>query len=115
MSQAPQFTRLAVRQAFPYPMTHQGEGMIVSVIPADQAPDVIVIVKLADPTAAETRAMTKDALRIAITPSPPLVWFTLLANKLDLDAPYGVGIEKRAPEIQASFEQLQHVGPEKRL
>jgi len=53
-------------------MAREGEGMIVSVIPADQAPAVI-------------RAMTKDPLRIAITPSPPVVWLTLIANKLNLD------------------------------
>jgi hypothetical protein len=96
-------------------MAHQGEGMIVSIIPAEQAPDVMLIVKLSNPTAAEIQAMTNAPLRIAITPSPPIIWFTLIADKLDLDAPYGVAIERRAEEIRASFERLQTVGSEKRL
>jgi hypothetical protein len=36
-------------------MAHEGEGTLVAVIPGDQAPDIIVLAKLDNQTAAEIR------------------------------------------------------------
>ncbi len=56
----------------------------------------MLVAAIERPSAAELAAMRRRPLRLALLPSPPLVWFVLATEGLSLDAPYGVGLHTDA-------------------
>ncbi|WP_048710764.1 hypothetical protein [Microvirga massiliensis] len=104
---------LNVGAVFPHVQPGQ-EGMKIS-ITAGEAPSIMFVVMVAGPTNQEVRMVTKGKLRLGLTPSPPLLWFSLLGEKISFDAPYAIGVEPKAGEILKSVNQVYFAPPETRL
>ncbi len=96
-------TALEVDQPWPYPL--RGEGMKAMLVPGPEAIGVMLVAAIDRPSAAEISSMRKRPLRLALLPSPPLVWFAIATAGLSFDAPYAIGLHTdtaRADRIEAA-------------
>lgn len=107
--------RVSVGERYPFPIKHQGEGMLVHISPTDTVPDIKFVVRLSRPLPSEIEALTKTPIKIGIVGAPPLVWFTLQGDRINFDAPYALGIEPKAREIVESFQLVEMASPETRI
>jgi hypothetical protein len=98
--------RFSVGERWPLPL--RGDGMLASIEPGEEGPSLMLVCAMPQPTSAEVTAMRKRPLRIALLPSPPLLWFALATERLSLDAPYAVGLH-RPHEVAAILESARRV------
>jgi hypothetical protein len=90
-----------VGKPWPHPLT---AGMTAIIDPGDEAPQLMLVCAIPSPTPQEVAAMKTGRLRVAIVPSPPLIWIVLDGGEVSFDAPYALGVEtaeRRAAIVQS--------------
>ncbi|MEN2980846.1 hypothetical protein P7L78_21885 [Tistrella bauzanensis] len=87
-------TRYAVGAPWPHQLA--GEGLQMLVTPDADWLSVTLVATARGLTRPEVRALTKGRIRVGIVPSPPLVHILLMADGIDLDAPYCIGLHQPA-------------------
>lgn len=93
---------LEVGKPWPYPIP--GEGLQALLEPGEDGPQMMLLAAVSRPTPKEVSALRKQPLRLAVLPSPPIVWIALDAGAISLDAPYAIGLggSERAAALKSS-------------
>lgn len=82
--------RYAVGSLWPHRLA--GEGMTCLLDPGEDGVSMMLVMAMPRPSRAERRAVKSGVLKLALLPSPPLVWIVAAMPGLSLDAPYAVGV-----------------------
>lgn len=90
-------TGFVVGEPWPYPL--RGEGMQALLHPGPEAIELMLVVSIRRPSDDEVTALRERPLRLALLPSPPLVWLLLSAEGLTRDAPYAIGLNAETDRV----------------
>jgi len=110
----PENPALSVGAPWPYPMHHEGLGIVASI--AADGLDLLLSVTIGNPTRQEIDALRSGPLRVGLMPSPPLVWLVLYGDGISFDTPFAPGLAGSAmsPEHHAAAAKAAEWAPKTR-